>query len=69
MDACLRLRAAVHDHPWDTVAAGLGVTITIGVADGTGEAEPEEILRRADAALYCGKRSGRDTVARMPSDD
>jgi len=64
VDACLRLRAAVHDHPWDAVAAGLAVTITIGVADGTGGAEPEEILRRADAALYCGKRSGRDTVTR-----
>ena len=38
------------------------MTITIGVADATGEADPDAVLRRADAALYRGKRTGRDTV-------
>jgi diguanylate cyclase (GGDEF)-like protein len=61
--ACERLTRAVRDYPWNTIAAGLAVSITIGVADGTGEADPDEILRLADAALYRGKRAGRDTVA------
>lgn len=58
-----RLRAAVRAHPWTQVAPGLVVRITVGVADGTGEGEPEKILRRADDALYRGKRAGRDTVS------
>ena len=60
--ACHRLRETVHGFDWCGVTPGLAVTITVGVADGTGEADPDEILRRADAALYRGKRAGRDTV-------
>ena len=62
MAACRRLRTAVRAHPWPDLAPGLDVTITIGVADATGEADPDAVLRRADAALYRGKRTGRDTV-------
>jgi diguanylate cyclase (GGDEF)-like protein len=65
--ACQRLRAAVRDYPWDGIAAGLTVTITIGVGDGTGESDPDEVLRRADAALYAGKHAGRDTVRYIPA--
>jgi diguanylate cyclase (GGDEF)-like protein len=61
--ACRRLHAAVRDHPWETVAPGLAVTITVGVVDGTGQADPDELLRLADRALYRGKQAGRDVVA------
>ena len=61
-DALAIMQAAVRHHRWDGLAPGLSVTVTIGVADG-GE-EPEDLLRRADAALYEGKRAGRDTVTR-----
>jgi diguanylate cyclase (GGDEF)-like protein len=63
--ACERLRAAVSAHPWEHVASALRVTITVGVS--VGDAEPEELLRRADVALYQGKRSGRDTVVCSPA--
>ena len=60
--ACQRLQAAVREHPWHEVALDLAVTITVGVAGGSREPDPDQLLRRADAALYQGKRSGRDTV-------
>jgi diguanylate cyclase (GGDEF)-like protein len=62
--ACSRLQRAVRAHPWGRLAPGLKVTMTIGVADGTGQADPEAVLRLADAALYRGKHAGRDTVTR-----
>jgi diguanylate cyclase (GGDEF)-like protein len=60
--ACARLQAAVREHDWSAIAPELYVTITIGLADGTGNGDPGAILRLADDALYRGKRAGRDTV-------
>ncbi len=60
--ACRRLHAAVRAYPWDRVVSGLKVTITVGVTDATGQTDPDEILRLADAALYRGKHAGRDMV-------
>jgi diguanylate cyclase (GGDEF)-like protein len=60
--ACRRLHAAVRGYPWEQLAPGLSVTITIGVADATGRTDLDEILRLADSALYRGKHGGRDTV-------
>lgn len=40
-----------------------GVTMSFGVATTDGDAaDPEELYRRADAALYAAKRGGRDRV-------
>jgi diguanylate cyclase (GGDEF)-like protein len=64
--ACQRLLGAVREYPWHRIAPDLAVTITVGVGDGTGVSNPDEVLRWADDALYEGKRAGRNTVVRTP---
>jgi diguanylate cyclase (GGDEF)-like protein len=54
-------RALAADQPEEVRAHGLSVTITIGVAEWGGETV-EELVSRADRALYVGKAAGRDTV-------
>jgi diguanylate cyclase (GGDEF)-like protein len=62
-----RLRAALLvDQPEAARAHGLPVTVTIGVAEWRQEAI-DELVSRADDALYLGKRAGRDTVEVAPS--
>jgi diguanylate cyclase (GGDEF)-like protein len=62
MLVCRRILKAVRGYPWQETADDLVVTVTIGIADGTGQHDPDEVLRQADAALYRGKNAGRDTV-------
>lgn len=57
-----RLREALaDDQPDEARAHGLPVTITIGVAEWHQE-EIDELVTRADSALYLGKAAGRDNV-------
>jgi len=57
-----RLREALaSDQPEESRLHGLAVTITIGVAEWRGE-EMDELVSRADRALYLGKAAGRDNV-------
>jgi diguanylate cyclase (GGDEF)-like protein len=57
-----RLREALAaDQPEEARLHGLPVTITIGVAEWGHEAI-DELVTRADSALYLGKAAGRDTV-------
>lgn len=57
-----RLREALADaQPDEARAHGLPVTITIGVAEWR-EEEIDELVSRADSALYLGKAAGRDNV-------
>ena len=54
-----RLHKAVRDAPWDQVAAGLRVTVSVGV----GRPVPAQgAVAAADAALHAAKRAGRDRV-------
>lgn len=58
-----RLRQAIADLRFDGSQAMLRVTVTIGLAEVLPlETGFEPALKRADAALYQGKRSGRNVV-------
>ncbi len=59
---CERLRITVEGHGWGAIGPGLGVTISIGVADDAGCADEQELLRRADQSLYAAKRLGKNRV-------
>ncbi len=54
----LRLRIAEYD--WTTIAPGLAVTISAGVAGAAAGESMEELFDRADALLYRAKRTGRN---------
>jgi two-component system cell cycle response regulator len=61
-------RARIEHYPWSTIAFGLRVTVSIGVAhqpalDSNTPANPQQQLRAADGLLYTAKQSGRNTVA------
>jgi two-component system, cell cycle response regulator len=55
------LRTAVGASPIAAGGATLGMTVSIGVAVWTGE-ELEDLVARADTALYAAKAAGRDRV-------
>lgn len=58
-----RLRGVIAALPLADVAAGLTVTISVGVAAlGGDSASLKDILRRADQALYRAKQGGRNRV-------
>ena len=56
------LRAHVADRPLDTGAGPISLTISLGWAFKAAEDTAEDLLRRADAALYEAKAAGRDKV-------
>ena len=55
-----RVLAAVRSSPG---LAKLGVTVSGGVAQWTSGDLPDDLLRRADEALYAAKRDGGDAAA------
>lgn len=55
-----RVQRAVLVHPWDVLAPGLAVTVSIGVG---GRSDDRTHLEAADEALLAAKRSGRNRVA------
>jgi diguanylate cyclase (GGDEF)-like protein len=57
-----KLCARVREWPWSTVAAGLAVTLSAGVAAAGAQPTPEKLLSAADAKLYEAKRRGKDRV-------
>lgn len=59
---CERLRAAFAEERFDSIDPQLHLTISIGLASEEGVATHEQMLVRADAALYSAKRGGRNRV-------
>ena len=55
-------RRAIADRPVPTALGALAVTCSIGVAAYDNAMPPEELIRRADEALYRAKRLGRNCV-------
>jgi two-component system cell cycle response regulator len=61
-----KLRCEVAGTAVEGGAVPLSVTISIGTATWAGE-PPEELLRRADVALYAAKAAGRDRTLSAPA--
>ncbi len=69
-----RLRARVADAEIPTNAGKISLTVSIGVAPGTGLSTVDALLATADTALYQAKAEGRNRVAyaishRLPNFD
>jgi two-component system cell cycle response regulator len=59
---CERLRLAVERYGWGTIAAGLRVTISIGLAVRMNDEEIDLLTSKADSALHQAKTAGRNRV-------
>ena len=66
--AAERLRAGIADAPVAFGSRDLAVTVSTGLALWPPSAEFGAVLRRADAALYEAKRTGRDRVVDFEAD-
>ncbi|WP_429069226.1 sensor domain-containing diguanylate cyclase [Aeromonas dhakensis] len=55
-----RLRQHIASHPWQALAPALAVTISLGYHHGSAETPLQEVIRRADVALYQAKANGRN---------
>lgn len=60
--AAERVREGTAGHDWASVAPGLKVTVSAGVALCQPGETTEQLLDRADQALYAAKREGRNRV-------
>jgi diguanylate cyclase (GGDEF)-like protein len=59
---CERLRQTVQQHPWQALAPGLAVTVSLGLVPLRAGADAAATLRLCDEMLYQAKREGRDRV-------
>ncbi len=57
-DRADRIGALVTLEDWDSLAPGLGVTVSVGAASAVGPAAVADLYPRADAALYAAKAAG-----------
>lgn len=63
---CERMRRAIADYPWDSIAPGLTVTASFGCMVGLPGTTTQEMLATADRQLYGAKAAGRDQVMPAP---
>ncbi|HET7489550.1 MAG TPA: GGDEF domain-containing protein [Acidimicrobiales bacterium] len=59
LEVAERIRASVAAAPVTTADGWVSVSLSIGVAEATGQADLTAVLARADAALYQAKAAGR----------
>jgi diguanylate cyclase (GGDEF)-like protein len=57
-----RLRARIAEAEITTNAGSISLTVSIGVAPGTGQSTVDALVAAADAALYQAKADGRNRV-------
>ncbi len=57
-----RIRAQVMQHDWETIATGLRLTVSVGIAAWRPGETLSQVLNRADAALHEAKHAGRNRV-------
>lgn len=62
-----RIRAAVAAKNWSAIALDLSVTLSAGIASHRKGETIEQLLYRADLALYQAKDAGRNIVIASPS--
>jgi diguanylate cyclase (GGDEF)-like protein len=60
---CERIHAAFAEYPWESLAPGLKVTVSIGAAQYQQGMTVQHLFDRADEQLYRAKRLGRNRVA------
>ena len=63
-EVCERVRFAIEGINFSDIADALKVTASIGVAEINAEFDHQDVLKRADQALYAAKRAGRNIVIR-----
>jgi two-component system cell cycle response regulator len=61
-----KLRAEVERHRVEVEGQALAITLSVGWATWDGES-PDDLVRRADDALYAAKRAGRNRVSGAPA--
>jgi diguanylate cyclase (GGDEF)-like protein len=59
---CERLRTAIRDEPWERIAPGMTLSVSIGLASSPDAADVDALATLADGRLYEAKRAGRDRV-------
>jgi len=59
IDICERVRRAVAAYPWSAISPGLGVTISLGVAQSQPGDTLESLMHRSDVAMYERKATSR----------
>jgi len=59
---CEDLRTAVESQDWSSIATGIKVTLSFGVAQNWQESTPKTMLEMADGRLYQAKYRGRNLV-------
>jgi PleD family two-component response regulator len=60
---CEKVRSAVEQYPWSTIAPDLALTVSIGYSADTSLQSAERMLAAADAELYAAKAAGRNRVS------
>ena len=61
-EACEKIRLAVEDNRWGTLAQGVGVTLSAGIAVMRPDLDRRSLLGAADRALYEAKSAGRNRI-------